>query len=483
MTRGRRIRPRGNWREYSTSRLRSRRIDRMILHRCMPCRDIKAKCLLAEPTSAPQDPCKRCVRLGLHCVYTPKRRPTRYTKVGANSERAGTEGHGDSSNPDSPAGSQPPPLMTSGSGLAPPASGHSMETHGSYGMPIDPHLTTKYAQQQRPAVQPASAVLWGTYSAPSGYNIAGEYDTSATRSSIQPITAPQLHRPVTMPPRRGDDQPPITGFSRRPTEYGMSTTGSESDPSPGLAASMLPPNRVTSPSMTSNGIGGGGFSDSRSTPAQAATGMDIVSDLSRMRSSGNGSAGRVDETYRLSLPSLGYPTASAETSNARPSYERFYSGASFDTSASRDQDRNGRIQASDSIASANAGAPYKPSSISMIVHSPSDVAAQLGTDPDARQDVQRSLKRRRNASPPSSNRGIDKGKSSAAFASEAGVAGVVIPGKYDAVRYDREDAEENGRGVDWLSLVLRKRVGFEGTECPDSLGIITEDEVRFLFDQ
>lgn len=452
----------------------------------MPCRDIKAKCLLAEPTSAPQDPCKRCVRLGLHCVYTPKRRPTRYTKVGASSERAGTEGHGDSSNPDSPAGSQPPPLMSSGSGPAAPVASHPMDTYGSYAMPIDPHLTTKYAQQQRPAVQPASAVLWGTYPTPSGYNIAGEYDTSATRSSIQPQIAPQLHRPVTMSSRRGDDQSPMTGFSRRPTEYGMSTTGSESDPSPGMGASMLPPHNV--PSSSANGMSGTtdmaqrGFNDSGSTPARAATGMDIVSDLSRMRSAGNGSAARVDETYRLSLPSLGYTTTSAETSSTRPSYERYYAGASFDTSASRDQDRNGRIQSSENMPQVNAG-PYKPSSISMIVHSPSEVAAQLAPGSDARQDVQRSHKRRRTASPPATNRAPDKRKSSGPFASDAGEGGVVNAGKYDEVRYDREDAEENGRGVDWLSLVLRKRVGFEGTECPDSLGIVTEDEVRFLFDR
>jgi hypothetical protein len=76
-----------------------------------------------------------------------------------------------------------------------------------------------------------------------------------------------------------------------------------------------------------------------------------------------------------------------------------------------------------------------------------------------------------------------KAKAAVPIASEAEVVGGVNPGKYDAVRYDREDAEENGRGVDWLSLVLRKRVGFEGTECPDSLGIVTEDEVRFLFDR
>lgn len=107
----------------------------------------------------------------------------------------------------------------------------------------------------------------------------------------------------------------------------------------------------------------------------------------------------------------------------------------------------------------------------------------LAAASEAREDPQRSHKRRRTASPPSDNRASNKGKAVAPFSSEGEVAGGVNPGKYDAVRYDREDAEENGRGIDWLSLVLRKRVGFEGTECPDSLGIVTEDEVRFLFDR
>jgi hypothetical protein len=441
----------------------------------MPCRDIKARCLLSDPSSAPQDPCKRCVRLGLHCVYTPKRRPTRYTKVGASSRMA--DGRDESSNPESPAGAGSLPPDARG------AVGTSNQTMDyAYPVPIDPSLS-KYPSHPHISSTPASSGIWGNFPSTSTYGAVGEYDTSATRSSIQPSTnqggIPHLSRRDS---RRGEDGSPMTGFSRRPTEYGMSATGSESDPSPGMNTAMLPHASSSHNSGTALDMAQRGFGDHGSTPARAATGMDIVSDLSHMRSSAAGN-GRVDESYRLPLPAFSFPATSVDgvAGGSRPGYERYYGGASFDTSASRDQDRNGRVTGGDMVQQATE-AQYKPSSISMIVHSPPRDIGHLETSSHVRQEPPRAHKRRRTASPPSTS--SDKGKSTATtFAADDSVGGVVVPGRYDAVRYDREDVEENGRGMDWISLVMRKRGGLEGTECPDTLGIVTEDEVRFLFEQ
>ena len=44
---------------------------------CLACRTIKLRCLFAAPDSAPLDPCRRCKRLELACVYQPKRRPVK----------------------------------------------------------------------------------------------------------------------------------------------------------------------------------------------------------------------------------------------------------------------------------------------------------------------------------------------------------------------------------------------------------------------
>lgn len=442
----------------------------------MPCRDIKARCLLADPSSAPQDPCKRCVRLGLHCVYTPKRRPTRYTKVGAGSGRTG-DGRDESSNPESPAGagSLPPDAR----GAAGP-SGQMMEY--AYAVPIDPALG-KYSQHPHPSITPSASAIWGTFPSASPYAAMGEYDTSATRSSIQPPPTqggmPHLSGRDT---RRGEDGSPRAGFSRRPTEYGMSGTGSESDPSPGMNSAILPHASSAHLSGPSSDMAQRGFGDHGSTPARAATGMDIVSDLSHMRSSA-ASNGRVDETYRLPLPASAFPATTGDTSGAaaRPGYGRYHGGASFDVSSSRDQDRNGRIIVSENL-------PHMPesqlrsSSISMIVHSPTRDMGHV--DPSLRdpQEPPRGHKRRRTDSPPSIT--VDRGKSTTTvFGADDSVGGIINQGRYDAVRFNPEDAEENGRGMDWISLVMRRRVGFEGTECPDTLGIVTEDEVRFLFEQ
>lgn len=44
---------------------------------CLACRTIKLRCLFAAADSAPLDPCRRCKRLDLACVYQPKRRPVK----------------------------------------------------------------------------------------------------------------------------------------------------------------------------------------------------------------------------------------------------------------------------------------------------------------------------------------------------------------------------------------------------------------------
>lgn len=352
----------------------------------------------------------------------------------------------------------------------------------AYAVPIDPALA-KYPSHPHVSITPGSSGIWGNFPSTSTYGGVGEYDTSATRSSIQPPTTqggmPHLPRGDS---RRGEDGSPMTGFSRRPTEYGMSATGSESDPSPGMNIAMLPHQRSGHPGGPSSDLAQRGFGDHGSTPARAATGMDIVSDLSHMRSSAPGN-GRVDEGYRLPLPAYTFAPTTGEVtgSGPRPGYERYYGGASFDTSSSRDHDRNGRMTGGD-IVSHVPDAQYKSSSISMIVHSPPRDTVHLETTSHMRQEPSRGHKRRRTASPPPLT--SDQRKLTAtAFVSEDTVSGVVNPGRYDAVRYNPEDAEENGRGTDWISLVMRKRVGLEGTECPDTLGIVTEDEVRFLFEQ
>jgi len=44
---------------------------------CLACRTIKLRCLFAGPDAAPLDPCRRCKRLDIACIYQPKRRPVK----------------------------------------------------------------------------------------------------------------------------------------------------------------------------------------------------------------------------------------------------------------------------------------------------------------------------------------------------------------------------------------------------------------------
>lgn len=58
---------------------------------CLACRTIKLRCLFAAPDPAPLDPCRRCKRLELACVYQPKRRPVKPAQ-GEGGKAEGREG-------------------------------------------------------------------------------------------------------------------------------------------------------------------------------------------------------------------------------------------------------------------------------------------------------------------------------------------------------------------------------------------------------
>ncbi|KAI5454132.1 hypothetical protein NCC49_005122 [Naganishia albida] len=59
---------------------------------CLACRTIKLRCLFAAADSAPLDPCRRCKRLDLQCVYQPKRRPVKPVVVQQQGEKGKQEG-------------------------------------------------------------------------------------------------------------------------------------------------------------------------------------------------------------------------------------------------------------------------------------------------------------------------------------------------------------------------------------------------------
>ncbi|KAJ9107179.1 hypothetical protein QFC19_002839 [Naganishia cerealis] len=455
---------------------------------CMPCRDIKARCLLAQPDSAPQDPCKRCVRLGLQCVYTPKRRPTRYTKVGIHSDRSG-DGQ---SLPGSPAAMTGASIITSNSAAATYAS-NPADAYSPFSNAIDPSLGLKYGHHSHANPRTASSGIWTYGNLSTGFGVAGEYDTSATRTSIQPAG---IHDRDDSTRKREEDQPLGPHYSGRTEDYGMSATGSESESTPAIAATTLPGSHRDSSSAkialarTSADITHRGFDNNSSTPAQAATGMDIVSDLSRMRSSapGNARSTGTDAAYRLPIPTFGYSSTVKETGQGMEarmtSYERYYGAVpeTLDTFASRTRDRKGYQPIKETPV--EAGGQYRPHSLSMIVHAPpEDSTVYRGDNSDSQGDAVRAHKRRRTASPPTNNSTEKTKPSSTGISPDEAMNEVTNAGKYDAVRYDREEAEENGRGMDWISLMMRKRGGFEGTECPMTLGLVTEDDVRFLFDQ
>ncbi|KAJ9092879.1 hypothetical protein QFC20_007252 [Naganishia adeliensis] len=58
---------------------------------CLACRTIKLRCLFAAADSAPLDPCRRCKRLDLVCVYQPKRRPVKPVQQAQQQVEAGKQ--------------------------------------------------------------------------------------------------------------------------------------------------------------------------------------------------------------------------------------------------------------------------------------------------------------------------------------------------------------------------------------------------------
>lgn len=458
----------------------------------MSCRDIKARCLLSTPDSAPQDPCKRCVRLGLQCVYTPKRRPTRYTKFGGVTYARTGDGQSLSG---SPAAATTLAVNTSNN-TASNNTGNPVDTYSSFSSVIDPSLAAKYGQTSHSNnTRPASSGIWSAYgNLSTGFGVAGEYDTSATRTSIQ---APGMDGVEELGGKREEDTPVAMHYSRRTTDYGMSGTGSHTPPA--ITLNLLSESQKSS--STSNlgqprtlvDLSHRAFDDNGSTPARAATGMDLVSDLSNMRSSASGSVlptGGSDAAYRLPLPAFGYNSTTSKEVAGRSdvdglSYDRYYdapSGEFTDASSSRNRDRKAELTSNST--SSDSVNQYRPPSLSMIVHRPSDGSRGYPADfSPPMSGAFRASKRRRTGSPPHTATSDKMQTTSAGFAPEDSSREVIAAGKYDAVRYDREEAEENRGGMDWMSLVMRKRGGFEGTECPIALGLVSEDEVRFLFDQ
>ncbi|KAJ9112675.1 hypothetical protein QFC22_006177 [Naganishia vaughanmartiniae] len=429
---------------------------------CMSCRDIKAKCLLCTPGSAPQDPCKRCVRLGLECVYTPKRRPTRYERFGG-ATYIKTDGHSLSRSPAAVTNAS----ITNPINTAINILGNPVDAYSSFSGVLDPSLGAKYGHNAQANPRSATSGIFHAFSNHSaGLGVAGEYDTSATRTSIQPLGMDGGDEPMGM---QDEDQPPAIHYPRRNTDYGMSGTRSDSPPAVTLNTLSEPQNySSTSSNRQHQTLIDHRFDNNGSTPAKAVTGMDLVSELSNLRSSvsGNVLSTGGHEAYRL-------PSSSARYYNAAP-------GEFGNASSPRSMDRNGQLV--NNSTSSNSINQYQPPSLSMIVHGPAENSRSYRTDvPNSLTESSR-VPERRNTSSPRNARSEITQTTSTGFAPQDSAGQVVTAERYDAMRGDREETEESRGGMDWM-VEMQKRGGYAGTECPITLGLVTEDQVRFLFDK
>jgi hypothetical protein len=452
----------------------------------MSCRDIKAKCLLSTPSSGPQDPCARCVRLGLGCVYTPKRRPTRYARFGGITYARAGDGQSESKSPAAVTSSS----VVNPNNAANNIPGNVNDPYSSFSAVLDPSLAPKYGQNAQVNPRSASSAMWNAYgNLSTGLGVAGEYDMSATRTSIQDSGAEIGDE---LMGKQDEDQSLAMHYSRRTMDYGMSGAGTES--SPVITLNTLSESHSHS-STSNNGQHrtpvDHRFDNNSSTPARAATGMDLVSDLSNMRSSASGNPLSMggNDAYRLPTSTFRYNSATLRDVGSRGeagglAYERSYAAAPgefSEASLSRSLYRNGQLV--NNSTSANLANHHPPPSLSMIVHGPTDESGlQQANISDSLTLSSRPPKRRRISSPSRNTLSEKTHMVSTGFAPDDSNGEVVAAGRYDAVRCDREEAEENKEGMDWTSEML-KRGGFQGTECPIALGLVTEDEVRFLFDQ
>ncbi|GHJ84110.1 hypothetical protein NliqN6_0512 [Naganishia liquefaciens] len=105
---------------------------------CLACRTIKLRCLFAAPDSAPLDPCRRCKRLELACVYQPKRRPVKPSQ-GEGGKTEGREGTRSPFDEDSGGG----PEMTQQSSRAPYYTAQQQQQQ------VHPHHHHQQQQQQQ----------------------------------------------------------------------------------------------------------------------------------------------------------------------------------------------------------------------------------------------------------------------------------------------------------------------------------------------